>query len=87
MTKELKIHSIKVLPLYGMAEMFDDIDGAIVFIKKQPEAGLRSKPLVRMEVTVRYTDGTVLDGGFPHKFRAIEFLDVFIREKFGPPID
>jgi len=82
-TKELKIHTIKVLPLYGMAEMFDGIDRAIVFIKEQPETGLQGKPLVRMEVTVRYTDGTVLDGGFPHKYRAIEFLDVFIRDKFG----
>jgi len=75
MTKsELKIHSIKVLPLYGTAEMFETFEDAVVFIKKQPEAGMQGKPLVRMEVMVRYTDGTYLEGGFPHKVRALEFL-------------
>ncbi len=75
MTKELNIHSIKVLPLYGMAEVFETFNDATTFIKDQPETGIHGKPLVRLEVTVRYTDGTVIEGGFPHKFRAIEFLE------------
>ena len=74
MISELKVHSIKVLPLYGTAEMFETFEEAVVFIKDQPEAGKQGKPLVRLEVTVRYTDGTLIEGGFPHKFRALEFL-------------
>ena len=72
---KLAIHSIKILPLYGMAGMFEDFDQAVSFVKEQPATGMNSKiPLVRMEVTVRYKDGTYIEGGFPNKVRALEFL-------------
>ena len=71
----LKVHVVKVLPLYGVAQMFETFADALVFIKEQPDNGMRSaKPFVRMEVTVRYTDGTFVEGGFPNKRRAMEFL-------------
>ena len=72
--KDNEIYSIKVLPLFGMAELFEDIVEAIKFVKHQPNDGMVGKPLVRMEVTVRYKDGTTVEGGFPNKFRALEFL-------------
>ena len=74
--KSPMIEAIRVLPLFGTAIMFERIEEAIVFIKEQPENGRReSKPLVRMEVQVRYKDGTRIDGQFPHKYRAVEFLE------------
>lgn len=74
--KILEIFSINVLPLYGMAVSFKDPIDAILFIKKQPETGRSSKSsLVRIEIQVRYKDGTRVEGQFRNKFTATEFLD------------
>ena len=74
-SQELAIHAVRVLPLYGTAQMFESLQEAVIFIKKQPETGrCATKPLVRIEVTVRYKDGTYIEGGFPNSIRALEFL-------------
>ena len=73
--KRLKIEAIRVLPLYGTAVLFETTEEAIRFVKEQPENGSRgSKPLVRIEAQVRYKDGTRIEGQFPNKYRAVEFL-------------
>jgi len=70
-----KIDAIRVLPLYGTAVSFEDIAEALVFVKEQPSTGYSGKkPLVRIEVQVRYKDGGRIEGQFPHKINAIEFL-------------
>ncbi len=71
----VKIDAIRVLPLFGTAVMFENPTEALDFIKQQPESGRNTtEPLVRMEVQVRYNDGSRIEGQFPNKFRAIEFL-------------
>ncbi len=71
----VKIDSIRVLPLFGTAVMFGKLTEALDFIKQQPEDGRNATgPLVRIEVQVRYSDGSRIEGQFPNKFRAIEFL-------------
>ena len=73
--KTITIEAIRVLPLYGTAVMFSELTEALDFIKQQPEDGRRAtKPLVRLEVQVRYNDGSRIEGQFPNKHRAIEFL-------------
>ena len=55
--------------------MFESLLDALDFIKQQPEDGRNATtPLVRIEVQVRYNDGTRIEGQFPNKFRATEFL-------------
>ncbi len=69
------IDAIRVLPVYGTAVMFETLMEALDFIKQQPEGGRKAtEPLVRIEVQVRYNDGSRIEGQFPNKFRAIEFL-------------
>ncbi len=69
------IDAIRVLPVYGTAVMFETLIEALDFIKQQPESGRNTtEPLVRIEVQVRYNDGSRIEGQFPNKFRAIEFL-------------
>ncbi len=71
----VNIDAIRVLPLFGTAVMFDKLTEALDFIKQQPEDGRNATgPLVRIEVQVRYSDGSRIEGQFPNKFRAIEFL-------------
>ncbi len=71
----VKIDAIRVLPVYGTAVMFETLMEALDFIKQQPEDGRNAtEPLVRIEVQVRYNDGSRIEGQFPNKFRAIEFL-------------
>ena len=72
---EVKIDAIRVLPLFGTAIMFETLIEALDFIKQQPEDGRNATtPLVRIEVQVRYNDGSRIEGQFPNKFRAVEFL-------------
>ena len=74
-TKTLIIEAIRVLPLYGAAVMFAELTEALDFIKQQPDDGRKAtQPIVRIEVQVRYNDGSRIEGQFPNKFRAIEFL-------------
>ena len=74
---EVKIDAIRVLPLFGTAIMFETLIEALDFIKQQPEDGRNAtKPLIRIEVQVRYNDGSRIEGQFPNKFRAIEFLKI-----------
>ncbi len=71
----VNIDAIRVLPVYGTAVMFETLMEALDFIKQQPEDGRNATtPLVRIEVQVRYNDGSRIEGQFPNKFRAIEFL-------------
>ncbi len=71
----VKIDAVRVLPVYGTAVMFETLMEALDFIKQQPEDGRNATgPLVRIEVQVRYNDGNRIEGQFPNKFRAIEFL-------------
>ena len=71
----VEIDAVRVLPLLGTAVMFDKLSEALDFIKQQPEDGRNATgPLVRIEVQVRYNDGSRIEGQFPNKFRAIEFL-------------
>ena len=71
----IKIDAIRVLPLFGTAVMFENLIEALDFIKQQPEDGRNATgPLVRIEVQVRYNDGSRIEGQFPNKFRAEEFL-------------
>ena len=56
--------------------MFENLIEALDFIKQQPEDGRNATtPLVRIEVQVRYNDGSRIEGQFPNKFRAMEFLN------------
>ncbi len=71
----ITIDAIRVLPLFGTAVMFESLLDALDFIKQQPEDGRNATtPLVRIEVQVRYNDGSRIEGQFPNKFRAVEFL-------------
>ncbi len=71
----VNIDAIRVLPVYGTAVMFETLMEALDFIKQQPEGGRKAtEPLVRIEVQVRYNDGSRIEGQFPNKLRAIEFL-------------
>lgn len=70
----LKMSAIHVIPLCGNEKSFATLEEAIVFVKEQPDIGKAGKPLVRIEVILRYIDGTDITAGFPHKARAVEFL-------------
>ena len=72
--QKAKIDRIRVLALYGTAQLFVTVEEAIVYLKKQPFDSRRAKPLVRFEVQVRYSDCSRIEGQFPHKYGAIEFL-------------
>ena len=71
----VKIDTIRVLPLFGTPVIFDKPTEALDFIKQHPHSGRNATgPLVRIEVQLRYNDGSRIEGQFPSKFRAIEFL-------------
>ena len=73
--KPPRLDSIRVYPLYGEPQNFLDYVEAINFVKKQDDVGGKSKPLVRIEVLVRYKDGTRLEAECPNIYRAVEFLE------------
>ena len=62
-------------PLYGDPSNFFDYVEAITFVKAQADVGRSGKPLVRIEVLVRYKDGTRVEAECPNKYRAVEFLE------------
>ena len=78
MTNDLKVFSISILPLYGVSRSFDNFTDAIGFARKQPDTGRVGRPLVRLEATVTYEDGTRITGGFPNRVR----LEQFLKSKF-----
>lgn len=69
------IFSLKILPLFGMAQMFDDLVEAIRFVKGQPDKTIRSaKPLVKIEIAVRYKTGMNIHAECTNKVEAEGFL-------------
>ena len=70
-----ELDSIRVFPLYGDPSNFFDYVEAITFVKAQDDVGRSAKPLARIEVLVRYKDGTRVEAECPNKHRALEFLE------------
>jgi hypothetical protein len=70
------IKSISVLPLYGRSFSLDTLEEAIEFVKNYSEMG-GEQDLIRYEVRIVFTDGTVIDGKFPYREKAIEFLSAY----------
>ena len=74
-TTKRKIEAVKILPLHGAAVSFDSAMPAVQFLMEYHTALEQSKPLVRFEIEVRYTDGVRIEGAFPEKDSAVEFLN------------
>ena len=73
--KEMTIEAVRVLSLHGDAKLFDLPEKAIEYLKNYPwQDSKTAKPFVRVEVSVRYDDGTRIEGQFPNTIRAVEFL-------------
>ncbi len=70
-----KIDSVRVALLYGDPHNFATITEAVSYINEQPDRAISStKPLFRVEATVRYKDGMRLWGEFPQRRSAKEWL-------------
>ena len=70
-----KIEAVNVLPLHGISVSFDSALNAIRFLAEYRPVWQQPEPLVRYEIVVRYTDGVRVEGAFPERESAVEFLD------------
>lgn len=67
------IESISVLPLYGRTFSINTLGEAIEFVKHYREIG-EERDLIRYEIQIVFTDGTIINGKFPYREKAVEFL-------------
>ena len=69
------IQSIRVLPLYGKTFSLNTLEHAIEFVKNYTEVD--QEPLfVRYEIQIAFTDGSLIEGKFLNREKAVEFLRI-----------
>ena len=70
--KIISIEAVRVLALHGDAKLFNLPEKAIEYLKSYPwQDSKTAKPFVRFEVSVRYDDGTRIEGQFPNTVRSV----------------
>ncbi len=69
------VERITVLPLYGNSRDFDHVSQAIKFLEKpfSPLPGTTNTPS-KIEIGIRFSDGTRIDGSFPNPALALDFI-------------
>ena len=74
------IESISVLPLHGVSSTLTSVEDAIDFIEKY-QTKIRSSPVLKYEIVVRYNNKDKIEGIFNSKESAIEFLESYAAPK------
>lgn len=74
---------VRILPLHGKASEWDTVDKAITFIERYNESG-NSRPVVKYEIQIRYTNGDRIEGQFADKQAAIRFLKSYQTPRLRP---
>jgi hypothetical protein len=69
------VECITITPLYGTSLDFQQVDQAIAFLSKPIISTLKTKEQPKkIEVGVRFSDGTRIDGSFLDAVKALEFI-------------
>lgn len=69
------VERIIILPLYGAASDFSEVEQAIAFLEAPIDANsIAQKQLAKIEVGIRFSDGTRIDGSFMDATRALDFV-------------
>lgn len=78
-----RIASIRVLPLHGTVLEWFSLEDAIRFIENYDEQDA-SKPVVKYEIEIRYSNGDRIEGKFADKTSAIQFLRTYQPAQLRP---
>jgi hypothetical protein len=78
-----RIELIRVLPLHGTPLEWSSVGDAITFIERYDE-GDGTRPVVRYEIEIRYSNGDRIQAQFAGKESAIQFLRSYQRPVLRP---
>ena len=71
---ERKIRVISILPLHGECENVADIDEAVCFLQNYNESRYLPIDMQYIEITIKYNNGSQIEGRFRTRYEAMEFL-------------
>jgi len=72
-----RIELVRILPLHGTITDYNSVEEAICFIATYDESN-GTRPIIKYEVEVRFTNGDNIRGQFSSRESAIQFLNTFV---------